>query len=164
MNKQKLILSLLAVAAISGVAMVSYSDSISANESDIRIHEKSYRIEAPENVFTVKTGSSIIIPVDAVVMNDYAKDLKFIVTEAVDFPYYPDEMDTVVFTRGLDASVSKDTIRGEATQGKEFSVRDTVDVTVTVSPDAELGERTLAVTLLSDSGSYQRYLHLNIVE
>lgn len=166
MNRQRLFLTLIAAITISGVTVIGISsDLTSANSVDVeRSSTIGYTLDIPEEKQIVKQGQSLVIPVKILTDTEEALNVKVSVTE---FPEYPEgraSFDEQIFTNGISASLNTDSFQKSSGIIKD----ENVDVTFTASPTAELGERTLAITLLE--GDYpnrsfvQTFVHVTIVE
>jgi len=163
-RKAYVIIGIAAVVAVAGII----SGSAIAAPTEVALKTIiEFSAEVPDNEVTMKKGESRTIPVDIYAPTDESLNVKFYVSE-------PEELGSVkgLFSDKTSKGVSVSTEKRDISlpsafaENAKIAKRETVDMTVTIGPEAQTGEHTLALTLVDadNKGFVTRFFRVDVVE
>ncbi|HEX5457137.1 MAG TPA: hypothetical protein VFX64_01985 [Candidatus Nitrosotalea sp.] len=127
-----------------------------------------YTGDVKESKIMIQKGHTIVIPVSIMSPKEKAYDLKVGITSTGNETMLA-IADKANMPKGISASIDKKIVNLQATTEKGIAQRDSVNVTITVSPDAKVGTYPLSLVLSRDLGNGMTsqsttYLHIDVGE
>lgn len=127
-----------------------------------QVSEMDYALSIPVGTIVMKTNETRVIPLGV----DYPQEKSLHVTAGVTIPHNESlfiETGNSKLPPGISAVLDQKTIDLPTTASTGSAIRDTLNLKISVSPDAQPGKYQLAVLMFEDNGQgSSRYLNLEV--
>lgn len=155
---------LMATVAVGSIVFNGQFATVNLHTNDVI----DYTGDVKENKIMMQKGHTIVIPVSIMSPKEKSYDLKVGITSTGNETILA-IADKANMPKGISATVDKKFVNLQATAEKGIAQRDSVNVTITVSPDAKVGTYPLSLVLSRDLGNGMTsqsttYLYIDVGE